>query len=105
MKILATATKNKRYHWHRNITFTIEARLTGNQVRYYEVTSNYESCLTEETVRKLFSGGMIKDRPFLAKENRDFYAVLNRRKKQYKELYRKLKSDNKPKFVRTKFKK
>ena len=105
MKLLATATKNKRYRWRRNITFTLEARLVGNQVRYYEITSMYESCLSEEIVQTLFPNGMIKDRPFSAKENPDFYAVLYRYKKRYKELYRKLKGDNTPKFVRTKFKK
>lgn len=111
IQILATAIGNKKYRWHRNINFTIQARLVNNQVRYYEITDNYESCLSEQLVKSLFPNGMIKDRPFLVKENQDFYAVLNRHKNHYKAIYEELKKDNseikrtKHSFIRTKFKK
>jgi len=102
MKLLATARPNKKYRWHNNINFVIQARI-NNKIRYYEVGDGYEHCLSEELVKLLFPNGMIKDRPFLAKENKEFYAVLNRRKNRYKETYEKLKMNNEIKLIRTKY--
>jgi len=104
MKILATAKPNQKYRWHKNIDFVIQARI-NNKIRYYEVADGRENCISEELVKLLFPNGMIKDRPFLAKENPDFYVVLNRNKKRYKDNFNKLKGDNLPKFRRTKFNK
>lgn len=97
MKILATAKPSRQYRWYKSISdFVIQARLTNSQVRYYEVSDwRNEKCLQEELVKALFPLGLIKDRPFLVKENQNFYAVLHRRKKQYKEIYNKLKGEDK----------
>lgn len=103
MKLLATAKPNKRYRWHKNIDFIILQARMKHKIRYYEIANGRENCISENLVKLLFPNGMIKDRPFLAKENKDFYAILNRNRKQYQETSDQLKR-KKIGFVRTKFK-
>lgn len=90
MKILATAKPNKKYRWRENVNFTIEARHINNQVRYYAIHVKFKRCLTEKIVRLLFPERLVKNCPFLSSENQDFYTVLNRNKKKFKDKFKKL---------------
>jgi len=92
--ILATAYPSKRYHWWRNFNgVTLEARLVGGRVQFYEVCNGQSRQISEDIVRDLFPVGCrIKDQPFLKKQNEDFYAVLNRYRKKYHETFNQIKN-------------
>lgn len=100
--IIATAHPNKRYRWYHSISdFIIHAQLQNSQVRYYEIADDRNKCLSEKLVRDLFPDGiLIKDRPFLVKENREFYAILHRHRKEYQNTFTQLIQS---KQIRTKF--
>ena len=104
--ILATAHPNKRYRWYHSISdFVIHARTNNSHVRYYEVANDRgEKCLSEELVKAMFPNEiLIKERPFLMKENQTFYAVLHRHKKEYQNVFAQLiGKQNKKRFRRTK---
>jgi len=93
MKTIATARPNKNYINYRNLRDTIiEARIIGGQVRFYELRSGTEiKCLTQDLVKSLFSQNkLISDRPFLEKENPQFYAILYRNRKSNQETFTRL---------------
>lgn len=94
MRLLAKAKPNTRYVWYRNfVTVHLEARLMNNKIFYYEIWDGKERRISEESVRNMFrTGSSIKDQPFLVRENRDFYAVLNRNLKDYFPHYKELKN-------------
>jgi len=93
MRVLATAHPNKKYRWYGCLEkVTIQAVLINNKIRYYELNGIKQRRIAEENVNVLFpAGALIKDRPFLRKENRDFFIILKRKKVKFKEDYRKLK--------------
>jgi hypothetical protein len=93
MKTLAIAKPNKRYRWYSSLRqVTLEARLCNNKVHYYELCNGTVNRISEELVRSMFpTGCLIKERPFLVRENHDFYVVLNRHRVNYKPLYKQLK--------------
>jgi len=76
--ILATARPNKDYRWIKCLQeYILEARRSGDQIRYYTVANGQEKCLTKETILSLFSlGSRVKDQPFRATENKEFYKLL-----------------------------
>ncbi len=92
MRILATAHPSKRYCWLASIaSIKLEARFTNNKVKFYEVNGKTEVRLSKESVKSFFPGGIaIADRPFLKKENMDFYAVLYRNKRKYQKQFKAL---------------
>ena len=103
--ILATAHPNKRYRWYYSISdFVIHARTNNSHVRYYEVANDREKYLSEELVKAMFPDEiLIKERPFLMKENQTFYAVLHRNKKEYQNVFAQLiGKQSKKRFRRTK---
>jgi len=84
MKILATATPNKKYRHYANLKNTlIQARIVGGQVRFYEMHDGKEKrCLTHERVKSLFlNGRLINRKPFLEKENKQFISILYKNRK------------------------
>lgn len=93
MRVLATARPNMRYRWHSSIRkVRLEARLKNNKVRYYEVFNGDVHCISESLTLSLFpTDCVIRDRPFLVRENQDFYTVLRRHTLKYKEQYKQLK--------------
>ncbi len=97
MRTLATALPSTRYIWYKSLEqCKLEARLINNQIRFYEIYYDQEKCISEALVKSLFPiGCMLKDRPFLAKENNEFYAVLYRHTVQYKDQYAALKGSKK----------
>jgi hypothetical protein len=107
MRVLATAKPNRLYRWWHNLEYTtIQARLTNETIHYYELDSFSlkGKMLTEEFVKELFPIGIpIANRPFLAKDNINFYTVLHRNRVRYKDAYLKLKG--KPAMFRTKYNK
>ncbi len=91
MKILATAKPSMRYRWYASLSaIKLEARLRNNKVKYYEVSDKKEIRLSKESAKQCFPKGSIIDRPFLKKENEDFYAVLYRGKKKFREQFKAL---------------
>jgi len=93
MKILAIARPNIKYRWYNCISMIIlQAHLNDKRIAYYEIyQGRLPRRVPEQLVEELFPANIrLKDRPFLAKENPDFYAVLNRHKKRYKVAYQKL---------------
>jgi len=112
--ILTTARPSKRYRNYRSIAnLILQAHLVNGRIVYYEthlgtnLGKEWTVRIKEETARALFPvGKSIKDQPFRAQENKDFYTVLNRHRKRYKEAYQRLVENNPtaPKIKRTKFK-
>jgi len=106
--VLAKAIPNWQYKYIANFRDVIlEARLVGSKVMFYEVREDgREFCLRQETVHQLFdSSTLIIERPFLAKskDNRDFYAVLNRHRIKYIERFKELRDQlNEPQKPSTK---
>ena len=76
--VIATAIPNKKYRWYENIANTIlEARASGNQVRFYSVANKKEKCLAKQIVMDLFpTGCRINAQPFRATENKNFFNTL-----------------------------
>ena len=105
MKKLASASPSSLYeHYNCLNDIIIEAMLIDdNKVIFIETHKNNPSWIVEiktETVHALFANDKPKkERPFLIKENFNFYAVLNRDKERYQEIFKKLKHG---KFIRTK---
>lgn len=93
-RTLAIATPSDSYRWYRSLkTLILEARLHDGKIYYYEKFNGTERRISEPLVREMFpTTGMVRERPFLVKENTDFYAVLNRHKNRYKDQYKKLKN-------------
>jgi hypothetical protein len=90
MKILATLAHNKKYIWvHTFDKVKIEAILENDHVSYIEHYNGNVNTLPEELIRQLLCGvnSPVHDRPFLVKENIDFYIVLNRKREKYKNQY------------------
>ena len=89
-KILARAFPNESYRWYHSLQdIFLEARLSNDTVIFYEVCGIETKRLTSDVVRTLFPLGVkFKDRPFLISENVDFYTVLRRKKKKYREAYK-----------------
>lgn len=97
MRILAKARPNQTYENIMSISdLVLEARLMNNKITYWETHSSKPDWvvrLKESTVHALFPVDKIRrERPFLVKENRDFYAVLNRHKVLYHERFIKIKN-------------
>jgi len=94
MRLLAVAKPNTRYVWYRNfMSVTLEARLFNNKIVYYEIWDGKERRISEKAVKNMFRVGYsVNDQPFLVKENRDFYVVLNRRLADYFPKYKELKN-------------
>jgi hypothetical protein len=97
MRTIATARPNPMYENLMSISdLILEAQLSNNQITYYEThskDSQWNVCLKESTVHELFAiDKPIRERPFLARKNRDFFAVLNRSKELYREKFIKLKN-------------
>ena len=105
MRVLATAKANKLYRWWRNLAgITLEARIINNKIVFYECSIGREHCLTEDIVKSLFClDRHIKEQPFLMKENKDFYVVLNKHRARYVERYQQIKQTKNRKVCRTKF--
>lgn len=97
MRVLAIATPNPLYQHSNNFNnITIEARLENNKIHYKEVDNQRKISFTlsEECVKSLFLiGEATTHQPFLLRGNRDFYAVLNRRRRKFQERYQQLKNN------------
>ena len=97
MRLLAVAKPNKLYIWHQNLkNVTLEARLVNNKVVFYEIWDGAVRRISEKSVHNMFKPEYShKDQPFLIKENREFYAVLNRHLKKYHSQYVTIKNKRK----------
>jgi hypothetical protein len=98
MRILATAKPNQTYeNLHSISDLVLQAQLINNNVSFYEThekDENWVKRLSVELVKSMFiRNKRIIERPFLASENRDFYTVLYRDKRKFKERYKKLKNN------------
>ncbi len=85
MKIICTAIPNKNYTWSNNIrSFKLHACIENKHIVFYEEYANNLNLLSEEFIHNLFPIGVpIRDKPFLIIENKEFYTILNRKKKKY----------------------
>lgn len=100
MRVLAEAKPNPLYVNYRCLAdLTIQAQFMNNQILYVETHSknpDWRAKVKESTLKDMFSvSRQIKDRPFLIKENREFFIVLNRRKKRYHDSFLKIKRNKK----------
>lgn len=96
-KVIATAKPNPLYRHFNNLrNVTIEAVRINNQIRYYSIEKIKNGkririrtkCLQLSTVKSFFADKrFLKDRPFQEAGNEDFYAVLYRHRKKYKDLF------------------
>ena len=76
---LAIAKPNKKYlYFGCFVNTVIEARKSGTQIRFYEITDGKQiKCLSRKVVKELFNASsLIKQQPFLKKENREFYKLF-----------------------------
>lgn len=91
-KVIAIAKPNPLYRHFNNLkNVTIEAVRINNQVRYYAIEKikkrTRTKCLQLKAVKEFFADRrLLKDRPFQEAGNEDFYAVLFRHRKKYKNL-------------------
>lgn len=101
MKLLATATPNKRYRWYGSLADVhLEARLVNTRLHFYEVSPYRQRQIGESLVKALFPEQIrIRERPFLKDNNPEFFAILHRHRKKYRPTYLKL---IEPKHKRTK---
>lgn len=92
VRTLAVATPSLRYRWYTSLRQTsLEARLVNGRVIYYENHKGRARAVAETTVRALFpTDCVIRDRPFLARDNKEFWVVLNRGRHTFKDEYKKL---------------
>jgi len=97
MIILAVAKRNEFYVWKNTFAkCTIEAVLENDHVSFIEHYNGHVTILREELVRSLFPKDTpIRDRPFLIKDNKEFYAILNRKKEKYKHIFEKIVEETK----------
>ena len=106
MRKIAIGTPNMLYNHYYNLkNMVIEARIANKKIVYYEVGPDYETCLSSDLVLSMFATDKLKlrDKPFLIKENRALWTVLNRKKVKYKTKFRiLLKESSAPKMRRTK---
>ena len=101
MRTLAKAHPSKHYRWYKSIaSIVLEARLSNNNIYYYEIDTNpgnglvfKERRISEQDVRNMFrTDKVIKKQPFLVNENKDFYSILNQHRIRYQERFRQIKS-------------
>jgi hypothetical protein len=93
MKVLSTLKVNKQYMWYHTFDHVIiQAIIEIDHVSFVEYYNEHVNELTEERVQSLFAPEYesIHDKPFLIEENKEFYIILNRRKEEYHEQYKKL---------------
>jgi hypothetical protein len=79
--VIATAIPSKKYRWYSCFENVIlEVRLTDTGKRsFYEINGGLKSekRIPTDTVKLLFRDDCrVCDRPFLAKENKQFYSIL-----------------------------
>jgi hypothetical protein len=91
MKAVIIAKPNEQYVW--KSTFdkcTIQAVvLEDGHIDFLEYFNGRVNTLPEELVESLFpTECVVKDRPFLIKENEVFYTILNRKRPRYREKYK-----------------
>ena len=95
MEIIATAKPNRKYRWYRCLqSVTLESRSQEGRIYYYEVDAakGKERRMNEDAIKCMFRvDHSIKDQPFLAKENRSFYAILYRHLKEFQEQFESIK--------------
>jgi hypothetical protein len=98
MIILAVAKRNEFYVWKNTFAkCTIEAVLKNDHVSFREHYNGHVTILREELVQSLFPKDIpIRDRPCLIKDNKEFYAILNRKKEKYKHIFEKIIEQSKP---------
>jgi hypothetical protein len=89
IEVLATAKVNELYRW--KTTFSkckIDATVEDGNVLFLEYFNGNVNVLNENLVASLFPLGIsVPDRPFLIRDNQDFYTVLYRNKKRFHEKY------------------
>lgn len=114
MKTLVTAKPNMRYRWVNNYLKTSIRCVIDEQkkVHFVEVFGEKINFLTDDFVKTLFPLDChISDRPFVIAENRVFWALLNRKRKNFAAIYdelierltaKKVFRTNVPKLKRTK---
>lgn len=97
MRVLAVAHPNPIYQHSNNfLNITIEAQLENNRIHFKEIDHRRKTSflLSEERVKSLFPiGEAASHQPFLLRNNRDFYAVLNRHRRKFQERYLQLKNN------------
>lgn len=87
MKTIATAKPNPRYKFFLSISkIRLEARFTDNgRIVFYDIEDGTERLISEESVHNLFRlDKSTTKQPFLARENREFWMVLNRKNTKFK---------------------
>jgi len=89
MIVLAIAKKNELYRWKNTFQkCSIKAVLENDNISFLEYFNGHVNTLREELVTSLFPlDTSVKDRPFLIRDNKDFYTILNRNKRRFKEKY------------------
>ena len=97
MRILATASPNKSYENIQCISdLILEARLENNKIKYFETHTKDKTWvieLKENRVFSLFSDEVpVYERPFLFKENRNFYFILHRERPRFHQFYLNIKN-------------
>lgn len=101
MRTLATAIPNKEYqHFGCLKQIKLEARLVNNQIEYYETRPDPDNesqslsvKISDSTVMELFNTMYShSERPFLARENKEFYIVINRNRPRFQKEFHLLKN-------------
>lgn len=94
MKTIAKAKPNKKYRWYQNICdIILEARSNGAKTFFYSIEQEKEVRISEDVIKDFFrEDRLIKDRPFLRKENSVFYGILFRKRNGFRESFQEIQS-------------
>ena len=97
MKVLAIAIPNIEYENFRSLAdVVLKACIENNRIFFLETHLKKASWIVEikqETVESLFPLDIPhREKPFLKKENLEFYAVVFRNHQRYKGIFQKLKN-------------
>ena len=105
MRILAMARPNLEYRFFNNInSFKLFVCIKDKKIHYYEHYNERINDLSEELVRSLFPITVPhNEKPFIPVENKDFYCILHRKKRRFKQHFQEiLKGQTKHGMYRTK---
>ena len=97
MKSIARAYPNQRYLFFNSIkNAVVEARITENgKIYFYSMEDIGEKRINEKDVLQMFpTDTRVNKRPFNYKENKNIWAILNRKKKKYRKKFQTLINQN-----------
>jgi hypothetical protein len=92
MRLLATAKPNMEYkHFHNINSFKLQVCIIDRKVHFLEHYNGHINDLSEDLVKRLFPVTVPhNEKPFLSIDNKDFYCILHRKKRRFKQHFQEI---------------